>query len=42
LIASGDTIPLGPDRTLRVVAFVASEEDEPSLLVVEDVSDESP
>jgi hypothetical protein len=34
----GDTIPLGRDRTLRVVGIVASNEDEPSTLIVEDVA----
>jgi hypothetical protein len=32
----GDTIPIRPGRTLRVVATVASAGDEPSVLVVED------
>jgi hypothetical protein len=36
---TGDTIPLGRDRSLRVVAFVASKDDEPSVLVVEDVAE---
>jgi hypothetical protein len=31
----GDTIPIRPGRTLRVVATVVSEDDEPSVLVVE-------
>jgi hypothetical protein len=35
---TGDTIPLGRDRTLRVVGIVVSNEDEPSVLVVEDVA----
>jgi hypothetical protein len=35
---TGDTIPLGRDRTLRVVAIVVSNEDEPPVLIVEDVS----
>jgi hypothetical protein len=34
----GETIPLGPERTLRVIGIVASSEDEPSVLIVEDVS----
>jgi hypothetical protein len=35
---AGDTIPLGRDRSLRVVSIVVSNEDEPSVLIVEDVS----
>jgi hypothetical protein len=35
---TGDTIPLGRDRTLRVVGIVATNEDEPPVLIVEDVS----
>ncbi len=35
----GDTIPLGRDRTLRVIGIVASNEDEPSVLIVEDVAE---
>jgi hypothetical protein len=35
---TGDTIPLGRDRTLRVVGIVVSNEDEPSVLIVEDVA----
>ena len=35
---TGDTIPLGRDRSLRVVGMVVSNEDEPSVLTVEDVS----
>jgi hypothetical protein len=35
---TGDTIPLGRDRTLRVVGVVVSNEDEPSVLIVEDVA----
>jgi hypothetical protein len=35
---TGDTIPLGRDRSLRVVGIVVSNEDEPSVLIVEDVS----
>jgi hypothetical protein len=34
----GETIPIGRDRTLRVVAIVVSNEGEPSVLVVEDVA----
>jgi hypothetical protein len=34
----GETIPLGRDRTLRVVGIVVSNDDEPSVLIVEDVS----
>jgi hypothetical protein len=34
----GETIPLGRDRTLRVVGIVVSNDDQPSVLVVEDVS----
>jgi hypothetical protein len=34
----GETIPLGRDRTLRVVGIVVSNEDEPSVLIVEDVA----
>ena len=33
-----DTIPLGRDRTLRVVGIVVSNQDEPPVLIVEDVS----
>jgi hypothetical protein len=33
----GETIPLGRDRTLRVVGIVVSKDDEPSILIVEDV-----
>jgi hypothetical protein len=36
--APGDTIPLGRGRTLRVVEIVVSNEDEPPVLIVEDVS----
>jgi hypothetical protein len=36
---TGDTIPLGRDRTLRVVGIVVSADDEPSVLVVEDVAE---
>jgi hypothetical protein len=35
---TGETIPLGRDRSLRVVGIVVSNEDEPSVLIVEDVS----
>jgi hypothetical protein len=35
---TGDTIPIGRDRTLRVVGIVVSNDDEPSRLIVEDVS----
>ena len=35
----GETIPLGRDRTLRVVGIVVSNDDEPSVLVVEDVAE---
>jgi hypothetical protein len=35
----GDTIPIGRDRTLRVVGIVVSNEDEPSVLIVEDVAE---
>jgi hypothetical protein len=34
----GETIPNGRDRSLRVVGIVVSNEDEPSVLIVEDVS----
>jgi hypothetical protein len=34
----GETIPIGRDRTLRVVGIVVSNEDEPSTLIVEDVA----
>ena len=34
----GDTIPIGRDRTLRVVGIVVSNDDEPSVLIVEDVA----
>ena len=34
----GETIPLGRDRTLRVVGIVVSNDDEPSVLIVEDVA----
>jgi hypothetical protein len=37
--SAGDTIPLGRDRTLRVVGIVVSDDDEPSVLVVEDVAE---
>jgi hypothetical protein len=35
---TGDTIRLGRDRSLRVVGIVVSNDDEPSVLIVEDVS----
>jgi hypothetical protein len=35
----GDTIPIRPGRTLRVVATAASAGDEPSVLVVEDMAE---
>ena len=35
---TGDTIPLGRDRSVRVVGIVVSNEDEPPVLIVEDVS----
>jgi len=34
----GDTIPLGRDRTLRVVDVRGDESDEPPVLVVEDAA----
>jgi hypothetical protein len=34
----GDTIPVRRDRALRVVAIVVSNDDEPSVLIVEDVA----
>ena len=34
----GDMIALGWDRTLRVVGIVVSNDDQPSVLVVEDVA----
>jgi hypothetical protein len=37
-LANGDTIRLGRDRSLRVVGIVVSNDDEPSVLIVEDVS----
>src|SRR5512132_1532823 len=33
----GETIPIGRDRSLRVIGIVVSNEDEPSVLIVEDV-----
>jgi hypothetical protein len=36
----GETIPLGRDRTLRVVGVVVSNQEEPSVLIVEDVAKE--
>jgi hypothetical protein len=38
----GDTIPIRPGRTLRVVATVASAGDEPPVLVVEDMAERAP
>jgi hypothetical protein len=38
----GETIPIGRDRTLRVVGIVVSNEDEPSVLIVEDVAEGAP
>ena len=35
----GETIPLGRGRTLRVVGIVVSNDDEPSVLIVEDVAE---
>ena len=35
----GETIPIGRDRMLRVVGIVVSHDDEPSVLVVEDVAE---
>jgi hypothetical protein len=35
----GETIPLGRDRSLRVVGIVVSHDDEPSVLIVEDVAE---
>jgi hypothetical protein len=37
--SAGDTIPLGQERTLRVVNIVAKNEDEPPVLIVEDVAE---
>ena len=37
----GDAIPIGRDRTLRVVGIVVSNEDEPSVLIVEDVAEKA-
>ena len=34
----GETTPLGRDRTLPVVGIVVSNDDEPSVLIVEDVA----
>ncbi len=36
----GETIPLGRDRTLRVVGIVVSDNDEPSVLIVEDLHEQ--
>jgi hypothetical protein len=38
----GDTIPIRPSRTLRVVATAASNDDEPFVLVAEDVAEGAP
>jgi hypothetical protein len=35
---TGDTIPLGRERTLRVVGIVVTNEHEPPVLIVEDVA----
>jgi hypothetical protein len=35
---TGDTIPISAGRSLRVVGIVATNENEPPVLVVEDVS----
>jgi hypothetical protein len=35
---TGDTIPIAAGRSLRVVGIVATNEDEPPVLIVEDVS----
>jgi hypothetical protein len=35
---AGDTIPIAAGRSLRVVGVVATNEDEPPVLIVEDVS----
>jgi hypothetical protein len=36
---TGDTIPIAAGRSLRVVGIVATNEDEPPVLIVEDVSE---
>jgi hypothetical protein len=36
---TGDTIPLGRERALRVVGIVVTNEDEPPVLIVEDVAE---
>jgi hypothetical protein len=36
---TGDTIPIAAGRALRVVGIVASNEDEPPVLIVEDVAE---
>jgi len=36
--SSGDTIPLGPGRTLRVVDVRDDEADQPPVLIVEDIA----
>jgi hypothetical protein len=35
---TGDTIPIAAGRSLRVVGIVATNKDEPPVLIVEDVS----
>jgi hypothetical protein len=35
---TGDTIPIAAGRSLRVVGIVVTNEDEPPVLIVEDVS----
>jgi hypothetical protein len=35
----GETIPLGRERTLRVVGIVVSNDEEPSVLIVEDTAE---
>ena len=35
---AGDTIPIAAGRSLRVVGIVATNEDEPPVLIVEDVA----
>ena len=35
----GETTPIGRDRTLRVEGIVVSNDDEPSVLIVEDVAE---
>jgi uncharacterized protein YijF (DUF1287 family) len=36
---AGDTIPIRRDRTLRVVGIVVTNEDEPPVLIVEDMAE---